>query len=282
MYTNFARIYDQLMQDVDYEAWARHYHALLKGCGVQKGARCVECACGTGSLTIPLRKKGLNMTGTDLSEDMLEIAMDKARKAGVMIPFICQDMRNLSLPRRADAVLCTCDGVNYLLTQEDLGQFLTAAANALKIGGVLIFDLSTPHKLRYTLGSNMLNRCDEDYAYLWDNQWDDSTKTVSMLLTLFTRDPGEEKFSRTQEMQTQRAWEMDELKTALENAGFENITFAGGMDLRKPGAADERWHVIAVKKGDPAKTQSIQTALQNMMESTMAAGNRISCSDLRG
>ena len=246
MYTNFARIYDQLMQDVDYSSWARHYHALLKARGVQKGARCVECACGTGSLTIPLRKLGLNMTGVDLSEDMLEIAMDKARKAGVMIPFICQDMRELSLPRRTDAVLCTCDGVNYLLTEDDLSQFLQSAAAALKPGGALIFDLSTPFKLRYTLGSNMLNRAEEDYAYLWDNQWDEENRTVSMLLTLFTREKGETLFTRTQEMQTQRAWEMDELIKAMEKAGFGDVRITGEMRMDSPGENDTRWHVSGV------------------------------------
>ena len=63
MYTAFARVYDALMDQVDYGAWARHYQALMEKYGVPRGGRCVECACGTGSITLPLKKAGYQMTG---------------------------------------------------------------------------------------------------------------------------------------------------------------------------------------------------------------------------
>ena len=107
MYTAFAAVYDRLMRDVDYEAWARHYARLLAGAHVHGGNVC-ECACGTGSLTLPLRRLGYRMTGVDLSRDMLSQAAQKARDAGLEIPFVCQDMCHLQLHRRQDAILCTC------------------------------------------------------------------------------------------------------------------------------------------------------------------------------
>ena len=48
MYTAFASVYDRLMADVDYLAWARFYHELMERYGVPRGKVC-ECACGTGS-----------------------------------------------------------------------------------------------------------------------------------------------------------------------------------------------------------------------------------------
>ncbi len=102
MYTAFARVYDELMDTVDYGAWAARYAALMAACGVPEKARCVECACGTGNLTVRLKKMGYQITGTDLSEDMLAAAMEKARAAGVAIPFVKQDMCALSVPRRVD------------------------------------------------------------------------------------------------------------------------------------------------------------------------------------
>ena len=62
MYTAFARVYDRLMRTVDYEGWAGHYRALLAACQVPPDGRAVECACGTGNLTIPLRRGGLKLT----------------------------------------------------------------------------------------------------------------------------------------------------------------------------------------------------------------------------
>ena len=53
MYTAFASVYDRLMTGVDYQGWANFYHALMERYGIPRGKVC-ECACGTGSLTIPL------------------------------------------------------------------------------------------------------------------------------------------------------------------------------------------------------------------------------------
>ena len=134
MYQSFAGVYDALMAQVDYAAWAEHYHQLMQLCGVKKGARCVECACGTGSITIPLRKMGYQMTGVDLSQEMLWIAAQKARKQGMGLPFIQQDMRKLHLHRQMDAVIATCDGVNYLLNvgPDALGRIPSFCQEALR------------------------------------------------------------------------------------------------------------------------------------------------------
>ena len=67
MYSSFARVYDELMRDVDREAWAQYIVELLGG---KKPLAIAECACGTGALTIPLHKLGYNITGFDSSEDM--------------------------------------------------------------------------------------------------------------------------------------------------------------------------------------------------------------------
>ena len=70
MYEGFAELYDELMNDVDYEGWADHYTRLLSIYGIRGGKVC-ECACGTGSLTLPLQRRGFQMTGVDLSREML-------------------------------------------------------------------------------------------------------------------------------------------------------------------------------------------------------------------
>ena len=110
MYQGFAEIYDELMDDVDYEGWADYYARLLSIYGVREGKVC-ECACGTGGLTLPLYRRGYQMTGVDLSREMLWQAAQKARKDGIAMPFVQQDMKALNLHRPMDAVLATCDGV---------------------------------------------------------------------------------------------------------------------------------------------------------------------------
>lgn len=247
MYTAFAQVYDALME-VDYPAWAAHYRELMKAAGVQDKAKCVECACGTGSLTLPLRKMGFQMTGVDLSQDMLARAMEKARAAGVMIPFVCQDMCALSVPTRAHCVLCTCDGVNYLTEPQKAQQFFRAAFEALRPGGALIFDVSTPEKLQHTLGNNTLFADEEEMAYIWQNAYDEKTACVELALSIFVKRP-DGAYDRLEETQTQRAHSMEELTAWLSQAGFEEIHFYGSQRMDAPRPGDDRWHVSARKQG---------------------------------
>ncbi|MBQ8082085.1 MAG: methyltransferase domain-containing protein [Clostridia bacterium] len=249
MYTDFASVYDRLMRDVPYQAWADFYLKLVKRHA--PGARCVECACGTGGLTIPLARAGLRMTGVDLSGPMLELAMAKARDAGVAVPFVRQDMRALSLPSRADAVLCTCDGVNYLTKRADVLAFFRAAHEALKPGGALIFDVSTPYKLGVELGTATRGLTDDDCAYLWNSVWQERTRLFGIRMDIFVREGGN--YRRIVEEQTQRAHSREELSAWLAEAGFTAVRFYGDKKLRPPVERDLRWHIAAIK--DQARSE---------------------------
>ncbi|MBR3743203.1 MAG: methyltransferase domain-containing protein [Clostridia bacterium] len=246
MYTAFARVYDELMNTVDYDAWAARYAALMTACGVPEKGKCVECACGTGNLTLRLKKLGYQITGADLSEDMLAAAMEKARSAGMMIPFVKQDMCALSVPRRVDCVLATCDGVNYLTAPDRVRAFFAAAFSALRPGGALVFDVSTPDKLKNTLGNNTLYSDDDSVSYIWRNAWDEKNACVTLNLSLFVRRP-DGAYDRLEERQTQRAHSRQELKSWLTEAGFTDIQFFGRLRLTPPRAGDDRWHVAAKK-----------------------------------
>ncbi|MBQ1188434.1 MAG: methyltransferase domain-containing protein [Peptococcaceae bacterium] len=76
-YETLAVMYDALMDDVDYEAWADYIDRMLKKHGCP-GKRLLDLGCGTGSISIPLAQKGYQVTGVDLSEEMLAVAREKA------------------------------------------------------------------------------------------------------------------------------------------------------------------------------------------------------------
>ena len=248
MYTSFAEVYDDLMTDVDYPAWAALYAEILRSRGITSGKIC-ECACGTGSLTLPLQQAGFQVTGVDISQEMLRIAEQKTRARGLPVMFICQDMRRLKLHRPVDAVLATCDGVNYLLTDRDLADFLASAREALRPGGALCFDVSTPHKLSDTLGDHIL--CDDtpDITYLWQNRWHAARRCVDLHLCIFVREK-DGRYRRLDEEQRQRAWSREELQAALETAGFTGVAFCGSSRLAAPRPREERWHVSAVRPAE--------------------------------
>lgn len=246
MYTAFASVYDRLMADVDYSAWAAFYRELLCLRGIDRGTVC-ECACGTGGLTLPLAKT-YEMTGVDSSADMLAVAAGKARRAGLSIPFVQMDMRSFTLHRPADAVICTCDGVNYLPDQQAVGAFFHAAHQALRPGGALVFDVSTPYKLKSILGNHLHGETAEDIAYLWSNRFSPADCRVEMTLTVFKREAGS-LYSRIVEEQTQYGYTQAALCELLKETGFTDVVAYGDRTLDAPKAVEKRWHIAATKKG---------------------------------
>ena len=249
MYTDFASVYDRLMQDVPYAAWAAYYAKLMGQAGIPKDGMVCECACGSGSLTIPLQEMGYRMTGIDLSREMLDIAAKKARKAGCSIPFVCQDMRELQLHRRVHAILATCDGVNYLLHDEDAAAFFSRAFQSLRPGGGLFFDVSTPYKLKNDLGNQLLCEDAEDITYVWQNSFSPKSETVSMHLCFFVRQENG-MYIRLDEEQQQRAYDIATLTKLLRDAGFDQITVTGDRTGIAPTATERRWHFAALKPAE--------------------------------
>ena len=239
MYTEFANVYDRLMREVDEEAWAARYARMLG----KPPLRVTECACGTGAVAIPLAETGYQMTGTDLSGEMLAVAMEKAAAKGVRIPFVQQDMRRLRVTRPQDAVMAACDGVNYLTDEKSVLSFFSAAREALKPGGKLLFDISSAYKLENILGNNTFTLDEEDNAYIWLNRFDEKKRLVRMELTIFTREG--KNFRRLRESQVQRAHTAEELEHWLKETGFSSVRFSGKKEDRAPAERDERIFVSA-------------------------------------
>lgn len=246
MYDDFAGVYDTLMDDYDYDAWSAHYGALMQRALGRLPERAAECACGTGSLTVRLAQQGLNMVGVDLSPAMLRRAEEKARAWGVNVPFVRQDMRRLTLPRRVGAVLATCDGVNYLTSPQDVRAFFDAAYGQLLPGGVLCFDCSSRHKLENRMGDAFFGEERDGIAMLWQNTLNRQSHVLTMDVTFFVRED-DGRYRRFREQHRQRAHSQAEITAWLAEAGFEAICAYGEMRMNEPKEDDLRIHYTARK-----------------------------------
>lgn len=243
-YTALAAVYDALMYDVDYDAWAAYVDGLLGGLGL-RGGRIAETACGTGNVTVRLARMGYRMTASDASAAMLARAGDKARAAGVKPMFVRQDMRRLCVPTQ-DAVLCCCDGVNYLRTPQEVQAFFAAAYICLKPGGALLFDVSSAYKLRHVLGDQFFYEDGDDVTYFWQNAFDAQTDCVTMNITLFTRN-ADGSYARADETHIQRAHTAQELLEWLSRAGFAQTEVYAFGTREAPGEKTERLQFAARK-----------------------------------
>lgn len=246
MYARFAEVYDTLMDDFDYPSWARYYIALIEREGVSPQTIC-DCACGTGSLAIEFARMGHRVTGVDLSEEMLHRAAEKARKSGVMIPFVRQDMRSLTLHKPVDAIVCGCDGVNYLLNEAQLRAFFLHAYRQLKIHGVLAFDFSSRYKLEEKMQNAFFGEERDDVAYLWQNRLEEEKHLLHMDITFFIK-RSNGFYERFEERQTQRAHTIEELEPLLMECGFSAVRAYGDRTHASPSPNELRVHVTAVKR----------------------------------
>lgn len=251
MYDAFARYYDALMDDVNYGAWSTYLIAMMTARlgpnQPQTPQRVLDAACGTGNLTLPLARAGYRVTASDQSEAMLRIAQEKARKAGQAVACIRQPLQQIELPRPVDCINCACDGVNYLLTDDDLKRFFTAARRNLKEGGLLLFDVSSRYKLAHVLNGRCYGEDREDLAYLWQNDFDEDKSLLQMDLTIFAREGRGESFVRYRESHFQRAYSNQELVDRLEGAGFRNVNVYAFPSLGAPAKREERIQFVAQK-----------------------------------
>ena len=87
-YNAFAEFYDGLTGNVEYKDRAEYIEKLIKSFGREAGTT-LDLACGTGSLTLELYRRGFDIFGVDASIDMLSEAQQKCSE-DEQILFICQ------------------------------------------------------------------------------------------------------------------------------------------------------------------------------------------------
>lgn len=248
MYEGFAGLYDRLMDDVDYDLWASYLDRLIKKYEKETGftKSVLDCACGTGSVTVRLEKLGYHTTGLDLSAEMLEIAQQKMRKNGLRIPFICMDMQNIALHRPVEAVTCCCDGVNYLLSDAEAGAFFSSANRVLQPGGLLLFDLSTEFKLKNILGNSVMGEDRKECTYLWENHMDEQSGLLEMDLHFFVKRP-DGAYDRIDENQIQRAYREEDIRKLLRKNGFEVLGIFDAFTEKPVNGESQRMQFAARK-----------------------------------
>ena len=245
-YNEFAAFYDRLMADVDYRAWADYLIGLLQANGVLPEQAVFDCACGTGEITLRLHRAGYRMIGADVSMRMLELAQQKARKAGAKIIFVQQALQDLNVHKPVGAITCACDGVNYLLSEAEIRAFFSGANRALKDGGALLFDVSSAYKLEHILGGQTFGEDEPECTYLWQNCFDPKSRLLEMRLAFFTPD-GKGAYTRFDERHVQRAHTQDELTELLSRAGFTVMGVYDAFTKHAPYENSERIQFVAQK-----------------------------------
>ena len=244
-YGPLAGVYDALTGDVGYERRADYIQRLFQKSRIPVRT-VLDLACGTGAMTCLLAERGYEMIAVDGSPDMLAAAREKAAGLRGEPPvFLNQDMQMLDLYGTVDAAVCCLDSLNYLTSPRDVQKTFQRLHLFISPGGLLVFDVNSAAKLAGLDGQVFLDETEDVYC-VWRTEYEKRSRICSYWIDLFTR-RGDGGWDRAGEEHRQRAYEVEELRAWLLDAGFTHIRTYGDCRMSAPKEGEQRIYFSAIR-----------------------------------
>jgi len=243
-YGRFADFYDELMQDIPYEKYvewvvnhapSEHYSNLL------------DVGCGTGTLALMFHRQGYQVSGIDLSEEMLSVAYSRGQELGASIPFFAMSMDELEGFADLDVIVIPIDSINYLQEETAVYETLKRMYNALRDGGQLFFDVHSLFKMNEIFMSGPFTYDDGELLYVWHTEEGEEVHSVFHQMTFFAIDEKSGLFERFDEEHYQRTFPIKTYVNWLKEVGFSNIEITSDFTNDVPTEYSERIFFRAVK-----------------------------------
>ncbi len=231
-----ALAYDQIMAEVDYEAWAEF---VLAQAGGARPGRVLDLCCGTGNSSAPFLQRGCQVTGLDASAEMLRVAQSKWPRA----EWVLASLPHFQLPDRYQLIVSFFDALNNLLDPAELLETFWRCRQLLLLGGTLACDFNT------RLGvcelweggriQGSLEAAGHRVSYDWLHHYDPAGG-VGTVLASFQVD-GQDYL----EVHRERGYDPDELASLAAQAGFSQVDLRVFPDGTAPDLLSERVWLFA-------------------------------------
>lgn len=244
IYQGLALIYDKLMENIDYQEWAQYIKTLSEKYNKEMGSA-LDLACGTGNTSIPLAELGWRVTGIDLSLPMLQQARKKAAEAKLDIIFLQQDLRELELAREFDLVTCFQDGLNYLLTKEELARTFQNINKIMSKDGLFIFDLNLLEKYSVLSHGEISFIDTDDFSLIYQTSYLADRSIWQINVTGFVRE--DQQYIKFHEVHQEKHHHLEDVIESLHEAGFKVLDVFQAFSFAPPAVDSKRLFVIAEK-----------------------------------
>lgn len=235
-YTEFAAVYDELMTDIPYDAYV---DLLDVATGGLAGKRVLDIGCGTGLLSVKLAKQGAEVTGIDLSAEMIAVAEERVRSLSLPVQFIKQPMQQLTGFTGYDAAVIAIDSLNYLSEREDVRATFRHIYASLAVGGTLVFDVHSTFKTDVIFMEGPFTFDDGRIAYIWETEEGEQLHSVNSELAFFIQNE-DGLYRRFDEIHTQRTFEIPEYIDMLMEVGFDIERVFADWEDEPPHEESER------------------------------------------
>ena len=239
-YYSFAKVYDNLTFNVEYEKRAEYIKKILSENGCENGIL-LDLACGTGTLSKYLASFGYDMILADSSPEMLSFARKKLPDSLIL----CQSMTELDLYGTINAAVCSLDSINHLLKPLDVKKAFQKVSLFTEKGGVFVFDVNTVYKHEKILANNVFVYETDDIYCVWQNTYRQKSRTTDINLDFFVLKNG--RYDRFTESFSERAYNIEDIVQWLEEAGFTVKNIYDDMTFSLPKENSQRVYISAVK-----------------------------------
>ena len=155
-------------------------------------------------------------------------------------------MEELDLYGTIDACVCCLDSINYVTSPKKLARAFRRVHTFLMPGGLFLFDINTPQKLRGLDGQMFLDESEDAYC-VWRADWSERRRICTYGMDIFRLEPGG-LWSRWEEVHKEYAYEPSDLEELLRQAGFRQIRQYGELRLRAPREGEQRIFFAARKE----------------------------------
>lgn len=251
--TNFRRYaawYDLLYADKDYGSEAAYVAGLLAAQGVREG-KILEFGCGTGKHALALSRLGFEVTGVDLSADMVDLARERAASADAAgLAFEVGDFRSHRLGGQVSAVISLFHTMNYQTSDADLEAAFQTAADHLPEDGIFLFDCWYGPAVLSTRPSVRVRHVREENREVYrfsEPTLQADENTVSVDFTLIAREIDSGWSEVVRETHRMRYLFGPEIRQLLARAGFELAAATEWMSDAKP-LDDSTWQGVIVAR----------------------------------
>lgn len=247
IYDLIAPLYDKVNGELDYSAWADFIEENIRRYNPNMNTELVlDLGCGTGRMTLELARRGYDMTGVDLSPEMLDLARNAACREGLSdkMLWLLQNITEFELYGTVELTVSCLDTINHLTSPKELKQCLSLVHNYLVPDGLFLFDINGKRKFEEIYADNAYVMEEDGAVCVWQNSYNPSTKLCDFYITLF--EEGEDgRYERCDEVETERMYTLRSVKSALAECGFEFIGAYSDFNFTEATDSSERIYITA-------------------------------------
>lgn len=204
------------------------------------GAKILDLACGFGRQTIPMAKKGYEMTGLDYTSKFIELAKKKAEEKNLKIDFVIGDMRKIPFENYFDGIYNYFTSFGFFSEEENL-ETLKQVSRALKPKGKFLLETLNKESLIKNFHKTAWYRVGENVFVLSENELDLSSSHLKVKRIII-----DEKGKREKSFDI-RLYSLHEISSLLQSVGLKIIETFGQRDKRVFSIDSPRLAVISQK-----------------------------------